>query len=216
MRIEKPNLKKNYPIRHFVFLCIMSFAFMSKTAAQITDEPPIERFGFQAGVNISNMNFNEGEPTPSVNIPSSWKTGFTFGFQVRIPLLEKLLLQPEYSFSEKSGADKSLGIDYTIDYFSLPVLLSYQLFPQFNIISGPQLEILVSAGSTENGIHSNITHDVEERGIGVIGGVEFTVINSFFLSARYLQGLNHVGIGQRSDVKEFKYQSVFITAGIRF
>jgi hypothetical protein len=90
------------------------------------------------------------------------------------------------------------------------------LFPRFNIISGPQLEILVSAGSTENGIHSNITHDVEERGIGVIGGVEFTVINSFFLSARYLQGLNHVGIGQRSDVKEFKYQSVFITAGIRF
>ena len=209
-------MKKYYNLGKYAFLCIMSFAFVGNATAQITDEPPVQRFGFQAGVNISNMNFNEGEPAPSVNISSSWKTGFTFGFQVRIPLVEKLLLQPEYTFSEKSGADKSLGIDYTIDYFSLPVLLSYELFPRINIIAGPQFEILVSAGSTENGIHSNITHDVEERGIGILGGVEFNVINSFFLSARYLQGLNHVGIGQRSDVKEFKYQSVFITAGIRF
>ena len=209
-------MKKYYRLGTCAFLCIMSFVFVGSTTDQVTDEPSVERFGFQAGVNISNMNFNEGEPAPSVNIPSSWKTGFTFGFQVRIPLVDKLLLQPEYTFSEKSGSDKSLGIDYTIDYFSLPVLLSYELFPRFNIVAGPQLEILVSAGSTENGIHTNITHDVEERGIGVLGGVEFNVINSFFLSARYLQGLNHVGIGQRSDVKEFKYQSVFVTAGIRF
>jgi Outer membrane protein beta-barrel domain len=206
----------NQKIKKFVILLVISGVFALKASAQITEEPPTERFGFQAGVNISNMNFNEGEPTPSVNIPSSWKTGFTFGFQVRIPLVEKLLLQPEYSFSEKSGSDKSLGIDYTIDYFSLPVLLSYQVIPRLNIVAGPQFELLVNAGSTKNGVYTNITHDVEERGFGILGGFEFTIIKSFFLSVRYLQGLNHVGIGQRSDVKEFKYQSVILIAGIRF
>ena len=194
----------------------MNFILIGKTDAQITEELPIERFGFQAGVNISNMNFNEGEPAPSVNIPSSWKAGFTFGFQLRVPLAKKLLLQPEYSFSEKNGTDKSTGIDYTMDYFSLPILLCYQIFPRFNLVAGPQFEILINARSTENGVHTNITHDVEERGIGIIGGVEFALIKSLFLSAKYLQGLNHVGIGQRSDVKEFKYQSVYLTAGVRF
>ncbi|HEY8733586.1 MAG TPA: hypothetical protein VIL90_03405, partial [Puia sp.] len=68
----------------------------------------------------------------------------------------------------------------------------------------------------ENGVNTNITHDVEERGIGLIGGLEFTILKSIFLSARYMQGLNHVGIGQRSYTKEFKYQVVNFTAGIRF
>jgi hypothetical protein len=84
------------------------------------------------------------------------------------------------------------------------------------VLAGPQFEILIDARANEQNTNTNITHDMEERGIGIIGGFEFVVYKSFFLSARYLQGLNHVGLRLGSAVKEYKYQSFILSAGIRF
>jgi opacity protein-like surface antigen len=201
-------------ISKFVLLMSMLFC-ISDSFAQSADSS-FKRFGFQIGINLSNMNFNEGEPPPAVHANASWQTGFTFGFQLKVPLARKWILQPEYSFSQRNGSDQTIQTTYVINYFSLPLLLNYQITPRFNLLAGPQFEITTYASSTINGDKSNITHDVEERGMGVIGGLEFTVIKSFFLSVKYLQGLNHVGIGQRSDTKEFKYQSLILTAGVRF
>jgi len=61
-----------------------------------------------------------------------------------------------------------------------------------------------------------ITHDVEERNIGVNAGAEWDIYQGFFLTLSYFQGLNHIGIGQRSDLKEFKYQIFTLTGGFRF
>ncbi len=162
------------------------------------------------------MNFNAGEPPPEIKSESSWKAGFTIGMQLRVPLINKLILQPEYSFNERNGSDKSMSIDYSIDYFSLPVLLGYRISSQFSLIGGPQFEILIDARENVNGTNINITHNIEERGIGILGGLEFTVIKSAFLSVRYLQGLNHIGLRQGTVEKEYKYQSFTLSAGIRF
>ena len=133
-----------------------------------------------------------------------------------IPIANKLTIQPEYSYAQRKGADKSLNIDYSLNWLSMPVLLHYQISPRFALMAGPQVELLINADSTNHGVTTNITHDVEERSIGITGGFEVEIIKSFFLSAKYFQGLNHIGIGQRSTVKEFKYQVVTITAGVRF
>jgi hypothetical protein len=205
---------KGDKFRSTVFLIILLLS-TTKAKTQSADSS-FERFGFQIGVNLSNMNFNSGHPEPVVKSSAFWQTGFTFGFQLKVPLAKKFILQPEYSFSQRNGSDQTISTTYTINYFSLPVLLNFQLSSRFNILAGPQFEITTSANATNQGEKTDITHDVEERGIGIVGGLEFTVIKSFFLSARYLQGLNHVGIGQRSDVKEFKYQSFILTVGVRF
>lgn len=76
--------------------------------------------------------------------------------------------------------------------------------------------MLTHAKSDSNGIKNNITHDVEERSIGVEVGVDVQLVNSLFLSARFFKGLNHIGIGQRSDIKEFKYEIVNLSIGITF
>jgi Outer membrane protein beta-barrel domain len=199
-----------------LLLLLLIIVTTGELNAQMSKDSSHEHFGFQAGINISNMNFNAGEPPPEVHADPSWKTGFTFGLQLRVPLSKKWILQPEYSFSQRNGSDRSIETSYMLNFFSLPILLNYQASPRFNLIAGPQFEILIDASSAENGMKTNITHDVEERGIGITGGLEFIVIKSFFLSAKYLQGLNHVGIGQRSNTKEFKYQSLMFTAGIRF
>jgi hypothetical protein len=199
--------------RFFALTMLLSLPYFSQ--AQSSDSS-FRRFGFQAGINISNMNWNQGEPPPETHINASWKSGFTFGFQLKVPLANKLLIQTEYNFSERSGEDQSISTGYTFDYFSLPVLLNYGITKHLQLIAGPQFEILISARSSANGIDKNITHGVEERGVGILVGLEYGFAHSFFLSSRYLQGLNHVGISRSSDTKEFVYQLAGFTAGIRF
>jgi hypothetical protein len=208
-------LTKIIKLKYFAFFLLTILHFPGKLVAQ-QNEKPFPRFGFQVGVNISNMNFNAGEPPPLVKADPSWKAGFTIGMQIRIPLTSKLILQPEYAFNERNGSDVSQAINYSIDYFSLPVLLVYQISPGINMLAGPQFEILIDARANEQNTNTNITHNTEERGIGFIGGFEFVVYKGFFLSARYLQGLNHVGLRQGSVEKEYKYQSFILSAGIRF
>lgn len=201
-------------ITSIVFLAIILIP--GKMAAQSVEKPFL-RFGFQAGINLSNMNFNAGEPPPQVKAEPSWKAGFSVGLQLRFLLTSKLILQPEYAFNERNSSDKGQATDYSIDYFSLPVLLVYQVSPRLGILGGPQFEILVDAREKDTNGETNVTHSIEERGIGIVGGLEFAVYKDFFVSARYLQGLNHVGLRQgTSDQKEFKYQSFILTAGIRF
>jgi opacity protein-like surface antigen len=168
------------------------------------------------GANISNMNFNKGVPAPVTPITAAWKPGITLGFLLRVPLGEKWLLQPEYSYTQRNGKDKSIDTDYQLDYFSLPLLLHYKVHPRISLYAGPQGELLVHATAKTSGIKNNITHDTEERSIAAIAGIELRVLESVFVSARYVNGFNHIGIGQRSAVKEFKYEGVSITAGVHF
>jgi len=197
-------------------LLLFSTLFLSYIRVHGQQDPPFKRFALQAGINISNMNFNKGEPPPVIHINAAWKPGITLGFSLRVPLMKNLFLQPEYAYTQRKGSDKSAATNYSLNYLSMPVLLNYKLMQGLALVAGPQIEFLVNAKSDDHTVSSNITHDTEERSIAVTAGVELEIKNIFIFSARYLQGLNHIGIGQRSNVKEFKYQAVSLTAGIRF
>ena len=197
-------------------LCAVTLICSYKSNAQDFTNDSYKRFGFIAGMNISDMNFNKGVPRPSIPVSATWKSGITIGFLLHIPLSENLFIQPGYSYTQRSGADKSKGINYSIGYLSMPVLLKYKISSRFAFVAGPQAELTIYSNADSNGVKSNITHDVEERSIGVTAGFDIHLINSFFISARYMQGLNHIGIGQRSNVKEFKYEVVDISIGIGF
>jgi hypothetical protein len=198
-------------------LVIIFIFFAEMSGAQTVSESPFKHFGFQAGVNISNMNFKLGATATSATLYSTWKPGFTFGFIIQVPLSEKLTLQPEYSFSSRYGTDNNAGIDYRMDYLSMPLLLKYLITKKLDFFAGPQLELLINALSTNKGESADITHVVEERSLGIVLGLEVNITDVFFISGRYFQSFNNIGIYQRStDVKEFKYQLASLTAGIRF
>jgi len=200
---------------NLLLFIILSGCFLH-SAAQISTDASYKRFGFMAGINLSNMNFNRGFPRPSAPLASAWKSGIMISFLVKVPLAKNLFLQPQYSYIQRRGADKSLETSYVVDYFSLPALLSYKISPHFSLLAGPQAEILIHAKATNNGITNTITHNVEERSIGALAGIEFRLSQNFFLTAHYMKGLNHIGIGQRQDVKEFQYDGVDLMAGIEF
>ena len=183
---------------------------------QVASTDASKRFSFLAGANASNMNFNNSPTSSATPVPSTWKAGVSVGVAVRVELFDNFYFQPGYYYMQRNGADKSKETNYTMDYLSLPVLFNYDISSRFSVFAGPQFDLLINAKSEANEVNSTITHDVEERSIALTGGLEIEIIDPFFISLKYMHGFNHIGIGQRSAVKEFKYQGVNVVAGIRF
>ncbi len=207
---------KNKMITVFKISLFALIIFHSLRSVAQSDDNSFKKFEIVAGLNAANMNFNKGVPAPVAPISASWKTGFTIGVMINFSLADNILLQPGYLFSQRNGSDKSTGTNYSMNYLSLPVLLSYEISPTIAVAAGPQVEILISAKNKINGVTNNITHDTEERSIGLTAGIDFKPFHSFLISARYMHGLNHIGIGQRSNIKEFKFEVVNLMLGFAF
>jgi hypothetical protein len=201
--------------RLIILAIVLLFCGRRSSAQTYTDEP-YNKFAVEAGANYSNMNFNMGYPTPATPIENSWKPGISAGIFFKIPLSRNLFLQPGYFYIRRNGVDKSIDTAYALDYFAFPLLLKYKISSLIDIFAGPQADLLIHANSFSNGIKTDITHDTEERSISATAGFNLHFLKSFYFSARYLQGLNHIGIGQRSNVKEFKFQEVSLLIGFAF
>ncbi|MCW3091770.1 MAG: hypothetical protein JWP81_2839 [Ferruginibacter sp.] len=197
-------------------LVIISVLLLQAVKAQDHNTTAFKRFGFRAGTNFSHINFAKGSPPPAVPVPTSRGTGITFGFLMQVPLSGSFSIQPEYLFSQMGGKVKSSDIEYKLTYFSMPVFLKYQASKKFALLAGPQFDMLVSAKKIVGGISTNITHDTEERSIGATAGIEYQITELLSLCARYMSGLNNIGIGQRSNVQEFKYELVQLTVCVKF
>lgn len=184
--------------------------------AQDNHESTFKRFGFRVATNFSHVNFAKGSPPPTVPIITNWKAGINIGFFVAVRLAPNLDLQPEYAFSQMGGDVKATNTSYYFNYLSMPVLLKYKAHKNIFLIAGPQFDMLIGAKKSVNGSSTDITHDTEERSIGFTAGLEYQFVQSFFVGARYMHGFNHIGLGQRSSIQEFKYELAQITVGVRF
>ena len=171
--------------------------------------------GLRLGGTYSNTNFNQGVPKPVVPVETNWRPGVVAGFWVQLSVSKKLVLQQEYLFTQLGGEVAAGGPRYTLRYLSLPLLLKYRVLPHLVLVAGPQADLLIQAKQLLNGQTTDITHDVEERSVGATAGLEVPVGRRLSLSARYLLGLNHIGIGQRSAVQEFRFQSVQAAVAVR-
>ncbi|WP_198172495.1 porin family protein [Hymenobacter ginkgonis] len=183
--------------------------------SQLGPSPRVVKFGLRLGLNYANTNFNQGVPRPVVPVETTWQPGFAAGFLVQLSLNKHLAVQQEYLFSQLSGEIASGGPHYTFRYLSLPLLLKYQVVPRLTLVAGPQFDLLIQAQQSQNGQTTDITHETEERGLGATAGLEVQLWRHLSLGARYLQGLNHMGIGQRPAAQELKLQAVQLAAEFR-
>ncbi len=173
-------------------------------------------FGLRLGFNYSNTNFNQGAPVPATPVATNWQPGFLAGALVQLDLTNQLALQQEYAFAQQGGEVQSTGTRYRMRYLSLPLLLKYRVAERLALVAGPQFDLMIVASSIVSGQVDDITHDTEDRAVGAVAGLEVLLWRNISLSTRFLQGFNHVGIGQRSAVQEFKWQSAQVAAEVRF
>jgi hypothetical protein len=203
-------------MRNGILVLALSLFFVHLSSAQEYPDAGFKKFGFTAGVNFSHMNFNKGVPPPPSPVKTNWKGGIFFGFLLHVPLTSQWSVQPEYIFSQQGGAPEGSGINYKLNYISMPVLLRYQINGKVAVLAGPQLDMLINAKKDSSGKSYNITHDTEERNFGLTAGIEYAVLKNLGIYVRYMLGINHVGIGQRSELKEFKFELLKGGANIRF
>lgn len=176
-----------------------------------------QKFGFKAGMNHTHMNFHRGYlPEGHSPLESTPQKSFNFGFLLNLPVTQAVSLQPEYLYTERKTLLTESGAQLKFQYLSLPVLLHLKVNNRVSIHGGPQVDLLIHATRKVEGKSFNITHDTEERNLGAVGGFRYLLMNNFFIEGRYMHGINNVGIGQRSDVSEFKYEVFEVCAGIKF
>ena len=171
------------------------------------------RFTLKAGYLYSVMNFNAGSPPPSTSVKNNWKPGFYLGGGLQVPLAPSISLMPEYAYTRMQGFDTRTGITSKFQYLTLPVLLKVAAAQRFAVVAGPAFGLLIRASQQKSGVAANTTHDTEERSVSAIGGLEFNITHGLFFEARYQHGLNHIGLGQRSAVTEFKWRSASLGLG---
>lgn len=190
-----------------ILLSILCCSCLLSLSAQFKKEN-MKRYGVKAGVQYGLMNFNAGSPSIVSRIATSWKAGYYVGGLLQVPVSNTISLQPEYLYTYKPGDDNALRVSYDLHYLSLPVLLKIAFFEKFALLVGPEASLLIHASKKENGTTTKFTHETEERVLSAVGGFEAKITGSFFVEARYLHGLNYIGLYQRSGPKEFKWRSV--------
>ena len=200
-------MKKNLLL---LFFCFAYYPTLAQTEGGVTSNKAVH-FGFKFGMNYSNMNFNKGYPPPIIPVEASWRPGFLLGFLLEVPLSYKLSLQQEYMYAQVNGEHRNLNAHYNHRYLTLPLLLKYRIMPKVILMGGSQFELLIAAKETINEQTINTTHHTEERSIGITGGLGYQAGRNISLNARFMHGFNHVGLSQRTDAQEFKYETFQIT-----
>ncbi|MFD3002782.1 porin family protein [Pontibacter toksunensis] len=197
-----------------VHVVLDSLAITGQHVILTKDAPPASannrkaRFGFKSVIGLSNTNFNKGFPKPAVPIETVWKYGYAGGLLLEVPIYKNLHLQQEYLFSSLGGELVNDGVSYRFSYLSLPVLLKYKVLDKFALQAGCQFDLLLQVTKNDADKSINIVHETEVRGFGAVAGVAYKVSETFCLEARYINGINHIGIRIRESTKEFKLEIV--------
>ncbi|SIQ82100.1 Outer membrane protein beta-barrel domain-containing protein [Chryseobacterium sp. RU37D] len=180
----------------FLGLAVMAGSFTF--AQQKTSTLPVT-FGVKAGVNFSAMSKGGGMED------RDGKVGFNAGAFANIPVAGSFSVQPEILYSQYGGkfSQTLFGKKYSfvknLDYITIPVMLQYNVLPNFYLEAGPEFGILVSAkNKLKSESNNNIVTDGDVKqytngfnmGIGIGAGYYFTP--QFGATLRYMGGLTNI------------------------
>jgi hypothetical protein len=150
--------------------------------------------GIKAGANLASINGR------------SFDNGFNWGFMAgafaELNVSNKWGIQPELLFSStktQTASDFSsvvneagnVGLNsqsVSLNYLSIPILLSFKPIPLVSILVGPQFGILMN---TSQNITSNGKNAFKSGDFAIVGGAQLN-LGGFKAGARYIFGLTNI------------------------
>ena len=190
--------------RKLVGLIILSTCLSAFTARSQEQQLPTEsgikgKFGFKAGVNLSNLYNIE------VN-DNNMRVGFNVGVYGKFPVSKGVSIQPELLYTTKGAkldyTNFTLGqgeYRFNLNYLELPVTAVFNVAKNFNIHLGGYAAYLTNVNITDvndNGTINEIadlrSNDFNRVDAGLVGGLGFDISN-LTIGARYNYGLVDVG-----------------------
>jgi outer membrane protein OmpA-like peptidoglycan-associated protein len=209
---------RNKLLLPLVALCIVGIA----TNAQNVEKPKTT-FGFKAGANFSN--FRLKNPKNPVGLESKSRTGVVGGFFIDIPFSRLLSIEPNFLYSQMGSKLKGVSnstsgeADQKLNYFSMPLLLKFNLSPHFSFLVGPQFDFLTSVKLTTD--NTSISNDGKfvKNDIAATAGIQFWMGRYLGIDARYIYGTKNIAYYNNSTTANFgkTYNQAFqVTANFRF
>ncbi|MBL7741531.1 MAG: PorT family protein [Chitinophagaceae bacterium] len=168
-------------------------------------------FGFKAGVNVSGFR-------PAIDyqdIDLGPKLGQVFGAFVQIPISARVTIQPEFLYSQMGAKAKSTlwgDVTFRYNYFSIPILVKYNVVKSFNIYAGIENDILIRARQKQIYETSTITYDVKDFDFAYTAGIG-TSAKKWTFDIRYIHGSQDVSAAQGENT--FYNQAVQVTVGYK-
>jgi hypothetical protein len=155
------------------------------------------KLGFKGGVNFTNVGTTTGVTNKSL-------TGVHFGLFAKLPITDKVAIQPELYFTTKGGklTYQNVVVDgtakFNLNYIEVPVLAVFKIFKGFNFQVGPYASYLVNSKVTNA---SDVTFNFEDNiqsgdfkkfDTGIVAGFGIEV-KKVEVGVRYNFGLIKVG-----------------------
>ena len=159
------------------------------------------RFGIKGGGNLSTI--TEGNFSDTQH-----KFGFNGGLFMNVPMTEKFNFQPEVIYNymgAKSTADLQDGTsvkhETNLGYISVPLMVQFNVTPQFYVEAGPEFSYLVNANSKLKNGNQTITDnwdsktldDLKRFNAGGAIGLGYRITNNWGINARYTTGFTKIG-----------------------
>ncbi len=172
---------------------IVLFLFATVFITTLSEAQEI-KFGIKGGLNLASLSGD----TPDI----SGRTSFHAGAVLEVKFNDKFALQPELLYSAQGASAETQGIadietELRLNYINLPVLAKYYLVKGLSIEAGPQLGILIDAGTqdTINGVlqgEEDAKDQFKSIDFSFDFGVGYNFTEHFFAQARYNVGLSDI------------------------
>lgn len=177
---------------------MLSNAVEAQEQQTSTETGLVGKFGLKGGLNFTNLYINNvGD--------DKMKAGWHAGIFAKFPLAKGVSLQPELLYSNKGSklnyTAATIGTGeyrFNLNYWELPVLLSFNIAENFHINAGPYIAYLMKADITDinkNGTVNQLLSLNEDNfkrwDVGAAAGLGFDV-EKFTLGARYTMGLTEI------------------------
>ncbi|MGV3587545.1 MAG: porin family protein [Adhaeribacter sp.] len=162
--------------------------------------------GIKAGGSITNITLNE-QYKNLLNFSAQNCIGYQLGLFAQRTINENIFMRTELAYTLKGykSHDKTTNREGRVgfNYISLPLLLGYQLNPNFSAFLGPELSTLgpVRAGSSGRRNRLDNIFNYERLDIGLSAGMMYTLTPKLGLDLRYTYGLSKILIMELTDAQ---------------
>lgn len=150
-------VQMKHPFMLKAIICSFCFLYITTVSAQA-------KFGFRAGVNITNQEFKQGD----LHIKPNSKFGLDLAFIADFPLGTVVSFAPELHWLQKGFEVKDLEVEVngqpylvdltsTLNYLELPLLVKFNFGEtnKFFVMAGPSIGYMFS-DNTKDGAGNNI------------------------------------------------------------
>ncbi|MBZ5858355.1 OmpA family protein [Flavihumibacter profundi] len=154
--------------------------------------------------------FRVGGDNPK-NIDYNFGTGLGGGAWFNFPFSKVVSFEPQLLFSNYRYDQKdtfSTALNGSIDYFSLPLLLKFNLNKKIALTFGPQFDFLSSVKDDQNNVNKSAFN---KTSTSISGGIEVMPHGRLTPFARYIHGLNDMN----NSGSGVKYYNQNIQVGLK-